>query len=127
MPAFEPPPTYAEVILVNDRVPQGTPGHFTFNPIWLKWFVDITQFISTTTSQVATGTGPTVHQTGPTLTNPSISGGSLAGGTVSGTTVKATTVGGYKSSDGSAGSTGAYTFGTAHTLTVKDGIITGYV
>lgn len=33
---FEPPPTWAEVVLV-DEVTQ----RYRFNPVWLKWFVDL--------------------------------------------------------------------------------------
>lgn len=38
---FQPPPTYAEVILV-DAVSQQA----KFNPIWLKWFLDLAQVLS---------------------------------------------------------------------------------
>lgn len=38
---FEPPPTYAEVVLVDERT-----GKSRFNPIWLKWFIDIAGFVS---------------------------------------------------------------------------------
>lgn len=39
--AFEPPPTYAEVILIDEvsRKP-------VFNPIWLKWFIDLAGILS---------------------------------------------------------------------------------
>lgn len=38
---FEPPPTYAEVVLFDKdgKNPR-------FNPIWLKWFVDVAAFLS---------------------------------------------------------------------------------
>lgn len=41
MAEFQPPPTYALPILVDERtkVPQ-------FNPIWLKWFLDLTAVIN---------------------------------------------------------------------------------
>lgn len=38
---FQPPPTYAEVVLVDE---QGKPK---FNPIWLAWFLEVAQFFST--------------------------------------------------------------------------------
>lgn len=38
---FQPPPTYAEVIL-NDEIT----GRPRFNPIWLKWFLDLTHLIT---------------------------------------------------------------------------------
>lgn len=38
---FEPPPTYADVVLYDK---DGTRPRF--NPIWLKWFVDLAAFIS---------------------------------------------------------------------------------
>lgn len=39
--AFEPPPTYAEVVLV-DTVSKKS----VFNPIWLKWFIDLAGILS---------------------------------------------------------------------------------
>ena len=39
MSTFQPPPTYAEVVLVdpeNKKPPR-------FNPVWLKWFLDLSQ------------------------------------------------------------------------------------
>lgn len=36
MAIFQPPPTYAEPVLVDERTRQGK-----FNPIWLKWFLDL--------------------------------------------------------------------------------------
>lgn len=36
MADFPPPPTYAEVILVDERSKKGT-----FNPIWLNWFLTL--------------------------------------------------------------------------------------
>lgn len=38
---FQPAPTYADVILVDKNDPRSA----TFNPIWLKWFLDIVQVI----------------------------------------------------------------------------------
>lgn len=45
---FEPPPTYADPVLVDEKTKRGQ-----FNPIWLKWFVDLTQVLS----NLASGTG----------------------------------------------------------------------
>ena len=39
--AFEPPPTYAEVILVDEVSKKSV-----FNPIWLKWFIDLAGILS---------------------------------------------------------------------------------
>jgi hypothetical protein len=33
---FQPPPTYAEPILVDEAT-----GKARFNPLWLKWFLDV--------------------------------------------------------------------------------------
>ena len=38
---FEPPPTYAEVILTDKEGKKPR-----FNPIWLKWFVDIAALLT---------------------------------------------------------------------------------
>lgn len=47
---FQPPPTWAEVILVDERSGKGR-----FNPVWLKWFVDLTQVLN------AAGGGTLTH------------------------------------------------------------------
>lgn len=49
--SFEPPPTYAEPVVVDEKTKKAL-----FNPIWLKWFVDIAAFIS------ANGGGSTTIQ-----------------------------------------------------------------
>lgn len=41
MADFQPPPTYALPILVDERT-----GRSSFNPIWLKWFIDLTEIIN---------------------------------------------------------------------------------
>lgn len=41
MAAIQPPPTYADPVLVDERT-----GKSKFNPLWLKWFVDLTGIIN---------------------------------------------------------------------------------
>jgi len=41
MAQFSPPPTYADPVINNEKTGKGQ-----FNPIWLKWFLDITQFVN---------------------------------------------------------------------------------
>lgn len=41
MPVFEPPPTYANPVLIDEKTKTAT-----FNPIWLKWFLDLTQALN---------------------------------------------------------------------------------
>lgn len=41
MAVFQPPPTYADVIIVDPQSKQAK-----FNPIWLKWFLDLTGVIN---------------------------------------------------------------------------------
>ena len=36
MSVFQPPPTYADPVLVDETTKKGK-----FNPIWLKWFLDL--------------------------------------------------------------------------------------
>jgi len=38
---FQPPPTYAEPVLVDEVTKKGR-----FNPIWLKWFLDLVEIIN---------------------------------------------------------------------------------
>lgn len=42
MSAFQPPPTYADVVIIG---PTGKPS---FSPVWLKWFLDLAAFLSAT-------------------------------------------------------------------------------
>lgn len=41
MTQFAPPPTYADPVVVDEVT-----GRARFNPLWLKWFLDITAFVS---------------------------------------------------------------------------------
>jgi len=41
MASFTPPPTYADPVIYDPVT-----GKNAFNPIWLKWFLDVAQFIS---------------------------------------------------------------------------------
>ena len=41
MAVFEPPPTYAEVIVIDKKTNKAR-----FNPIWLKWFIDLVGFLN---------------------------------------------------------------------------------
>lgn len=45
---FEPPPTYAEVVLYDKRAQEveALLRSAKFNPIWLKWFIDLAGVIS---------------------------------------------------------------------------------
>jgi hypothetical protein len=39
--SFQPPPTYAEILIINKNLKEDDPGKYRFNPIWLKWFLDV--------------------------------------------------------------------------------------
>ncbi len=87
MSQFQAPPTYAELLLVDPKS-----GKAAFNPIWLNWFISLTQNIGATgpvnsvtasgglsssgganpniTITSVTGVGAVVLATGPTLTAP---------------------------------------------------------
>lgn len=41
MSSFQPPPTWALPVLTDERT-----GRSQFNPIWLRWFVDMAQVLS---------------------------------------------------------------------------------
>lgn len=41
MAEFQPPPTYAEPVLIDEKT-----GKPRFNPIWLKWFLDMIAIIN---------------------------------------------------------------------------------
>jgi len=50
---FTPPPTYTDPVAVNEVT-----GKSQFNPIWLRWFLDIAQYISDNSG----GTSTVNHQ-----------------------------------------------------------------
>ena len=56
---FTPPPTYADPVIVDEVTKNAR-----FNPIWLKWFVDMAEVISALPASV--GTVTSVAQTVPT-------------------------------------------------------------
>lgn len=58
---FQPPPTYADPVVIDDNSKRSQ-----FNPIWLKWFLDLAQYVTQTGNQ-STGTGPLVRQNSPTV------------------------------------------------------------
>lgn len=113
MAQFEPPPTYADPVLVDE-----TTGKSRFNPIWLKWFVDIAAFFSSvgatgvdhellTGLQGGTGT-PSVHIHMTTAEHNWVAAGLAAG--VTGSVTLAALSGG----------------GTQGALAFSNGIITGF-
>ncbi len=51
MSQINPPPTYAEPVVEDEKTKRAT-----FNPIWLKWFLDIAAYISANN-----GTGGTMN------------------------------------------------------------------
>ena len=134
---FQPPPTYALPVVVDEVT-----GRSVFNPIWLRWFIDLSKnFTATATgsheglagllggaannhyhltaTQVTTALAATSWESPGTL-------GSTTPNTVKGTTVQASNAAGFISSDGSTGYTGTITTASlvGKTVTIKDGIIT---
>lgn len=174
MSKFQPPPTWALPVLVDEKTQKAI-----FNPVWLKWFVDLSANLSGTGAGSGSISGPAAanvdhiaawaNASGKVLKDGGVLGsaahaattdflaasaasnflgataravdsaklegatwkepldlGVLTPATVAGTSVRATTVGGFKSSDNSSGISGTFVAG-GHTLTFKDGIITGYL
>lgn len=62
MAQFQPPPTYAEVVLVDSSGQQGP----KFNPIWLKWFLDLVKGLNSggagSGSVISISTNPAANQ-----------------------------------------------------------------
>ena len=132
--SFQPPPTWALPVLVDEKTQKSI-----FNPIWLKWFVDLTSVISsigsggtainhnTLTGLQGGGSSQYYHMTSAEYTV--FAGTSWAApGTIGSTTpntgkfttlqatisvsspiVQASAAAGFKSSDGSTGYTGTIT------------------
>jgi len=82
---FQPPPTYALPVIVDEAS-----GKAVFNPIWLRWFIDLSRGLtaagagSGTVTSITTGTGLTG---GPITTTGSVSIASIG---TPGTYVKTT-------------------------------------
>lgn len=97
MSAFQPPPTWAELLLVDQQS-----GKVAFNPIWLNWFISLTQNVGATgpvNSVTATapitssgGANPNIAITGlGTMSTQNANAVAITGGAVDGTTIGATT------------------------------------
>ena len=123
MSTFQPPPTYADVVLVDPQ--NKMPARF--NPIWLKWFLDLSKNIggggaaSVVSVSVTTANGISGAVANPTTT-PAIT---LALAAITPTTVRPSS--GYKAVDGSNGVSGSFTSADSKTITVKNGVITAIV
>ena len=61
MPVFEPPPTYADPVIVDELTQKSR-----YNPVWLKWFIDLVAFNSTTNTTLSGGTTTQVLHGGGT-------------------------------------------------------------
>ena len=143
MATFSPPPTFAEVAIIDEVTKKAK-----FNPIWLKWFIDLAQFLTNagavsgtvahnSTSGLQGGTpGQYYHLTLQQETNvangnfPALSAVTItATAALVGSTVQATSVAGFKSSDGSTGYTGTLTTASlvGKTVTFKDGLIVSII
>lgn len=88
MADFQPPPTYAEVVLVDERT-----GKSAFNPIWLKWFIDLVGNLgpggagTVTSIDVSGGTTGLTTGGGPVTTNGTITLSGILVGASGGTGV----------------------------------------
>lgn len=154
MSTFQPPPTWANPVIVDEVTQEAT-----FNPIWLKWFVDLVGVLNslggggsaiqhsalaglqggaanqyyhlTAAAEAAltagfTGTGALVRESSPTLITPVL--GAATGTSLSvSSTLRSTLAGGLRSSDNTAGTTGAVNtmYPGGYTLTFKDGLLVG--
>lgn len=142
MSTFQPPPTWASPVIVDE-----TTGRSIFNPIWLKWFIDLAAGLTASgagsgnasgytpvvtdhfvkwldTSATALGDGGVIGS----AAHADVTDFLAAGSAISVPTVKVTNAGGFKSSDNSSGFTGTVTTASliGKTITIKDGIITGF-
>ena len=150
MSNFEPAPTYTDPVVIDQKKKPGQPGYSSFSPIWLKWFLDITAFISsfntgggsasivhnqtqglqggttnqfyhmTATEYAGNGTGAFARTTNAIFVTPTL-------GVAKCTSIQPAAAG-YHASDGSAGITTTVTTSSlvGKTITIKDGIITGF-
>ena len=140
MSSFQPPPTWALPILVDEKS-----GKAIFNPIWLKWFVDLSANLSSTgtpTGYVRNSGGATVgnfvtwaNSLGTQVADGGVVGSAahqptsafLAAGATAQKAYQAAT--GFKASDGTTGYSGTLTPASfvGKTMTIVDGVITTIV
>lgn len=75
MADFQPPPTYAEVVLVDEQTKRAT-----FNPIWLKWFIDLVGNLGPSGAGSVSSVGLSLPSSLFTVTgSPIIASGTLTG------------------------------------------------
>lgn len=79
MAAIQPPPTYADVVIIDERTKKGQ-----FNPIWLKWFIDLTKNLGPSGAGTVTSVGLSGGTTGITVSGSpiTIAGAFTLGGTL---------------------------------------------
>jgi hypothetical protein len=78
--AFQPPPTYAIPVLFDEKARDVKEliRSAKFNPIWIKWFIDLTGKLASTGAGSGTVTAITVAGTGVTVTgSPITSAGTI--------------------------------------------------
>jgi len=111
MSNFQPPPTYASPVLVDEKT-----GKSQFNPIWLKWFVDLVSVLGPTGAgsvsevSIVTANGVSGSVADPTTTPAitlalgAITPASVAAiGTVTGSNLSGTNTGDQTNITGNAG------------------------
>ena len=104
---------------------QAKPGDF----IWDDWFNTVVRVLSSLVTTFTSYLPYTGALSNLNMGTKSITTAGLTStAAVQGTTVKATVVGGFTSSDGSAGYTGTVTTAllVGKTITFKDGLVTGF-
>jgi hypothetical protein len=121
---FQPPPTYAEVVIYDKAAKDAASllRSAKFNPLWLNWFLNLVKNLnpagsgSVTSVSIAAANNGIVASVGTPTTTPALT---LGIGTLQPAT-------GYNAVDGSAGVSGSFVAGVK-TVTVKNGIITAIV
>ena len=128
MSTFQPPPTYAEVVLYdkNTKDVEELIKSAKFNPIWLKWFLDLSQNLSTAGagSVTAVTAGSPLSSTGGNTPNITLSGtvpiGNGGTGNTTGTATVNANLTGPITSTGNATAVAAQT-GTGTTFVMDTG------
>lgn len=119
MSSFQPPPTYAEVVIVDPVTKKGI-----FNPIWLNWFLNLVKNLNPSGSGSVTSVTVAAANNGlsAAFANATSTPALIIGiGTVQPATA-------YNAVDGSPGISTTVTTASlvGKTITVKNGLITGF-
>ena len=120
MSTFQPPPTWANPVVVDEAT-----GKSIFNPVWLKWFIDLSAGLESTGSGSGNASGYAPVTIGHFAKWLDTSATALGDGGVIGSASHANVADFLPAGVGFTGTVTTASL-VGKTLTIEDGIITGF-